>query len=158
MYLKTSDLMLKHQKLQHCMGCYAEVGLDPEWRSRLRQDCAFFIRTRNQKFRKNWTMIRRHFSISAVAGSVWSFLNTFVADWRVCASYVQMHRVRNDAYMRHSTVYTGCGLTCINPNAITFRVLLCLQRNFPQMLFVSRQANPKNFIQINQKFLRYEVW
>jgi len=50
--------------------CKAEVGPDPDYRSRLRQDSAFFfrtrIRTRSQKFVKNRT--RSHFSISAVAG------------------------------------------------------------------------------------------
>ena len=29
-------------------------------------------------------------------------INTFVAEWLMYALYVQMHRVRNDAYMRHS--------------------------------------------------------
>jgi len=56
-----------------------------------------------------------------------------------------MHRLRNDAYMRHS-----------NTNAITFRVLVCLQKNFPQMFFISRHANPENFIQIDQK--SFELW
>jgi len=50
---------------------------------------------------------------------------------------------------------TGCTLTCINANAITFCVLGCLQRNFPQMFFISRHANPENFIQIDQK--RFEL-
>jgi len=47
-----------------------EVGPDPDYRSRLRLDSAFFFRTRirtwSQKFVKNRT--RSHFSISAVAG------------------------------------------------------------------------------------------
>jgi len=44
-----------------------EVGPD---RSRLREDSAFFFRTRirSQKFGKKRTQIRCHFSISAVAG------------------------------------------------------------------------------------------
>ena len=46
----------------------AEVGQDPDYRSRLRQDSALIFRTRirSQKFVKNRT--RSHFSISAVAG------------------------------------------------------------------------------------------
>jgi len=68
-----------------------------------------------------------------------------------------MHRVRNDAYMRHSIKYARCGLTYINAKAITFRVLVCLQRNFAQMFFTSRHADPEDFIQIDQNFLSYEV-
>jgi len=49
----------------------AEVEPDPDYRSRLRRDSAFFfktrIRTRSQKFVKSRTRIRSHFSISAVA-------------------------------------------------------------------------------------------
>ena len=45
-----------------------EVGPDPDYRSRLRKDSAFFFRTRSQKFVKNQTRIRSHFSISEVAG------------------------------------------------------------------------------------------
>ena len=41
-----------------------EVGPDPDNRSRLRQDSAFFLRIRSQNFGKN----RSHFSILAVAG------------------------------------------------------------------------------------------
>ena len=53
--------MLKHQKWQHQLlvilkaehlnqhnVCVAEVGPDPDNRSRLRQDSAFFVRTRIQ--------------------------------------------------------------------------------------------------------------
>ena len=45
-----------------------EVGPDPDYRSRLPQDSAFFLWTqsRSQKFGKN--RARSHFSISAVAG------------------------------------------------------------------------------------------
>jgi len=39
----------------------------------------------------------------------------------------------------------------MNANAITLRVLVCLQRNFPQMVFITRHINPENFIQIEQK-------
>jgi len=50
----------------------AEVGPDPDYRSRLRLDSAFFfrsqIRTRSQKFVENRIRNRSHFSISAVAG------------------------------------------------------------------------------------------
>jgi len=45
-----------------------EVVQDPECRSRLRQDSAFFFRTRSQKFVKNRTEIQSHSSISAIAG------------------------------------------------------------------------------------------
>ena len=83
-------------------------------------------------------------------------MNTFGADWRIYASYVQMHRVRNDAYMRHSTKYARCGLTYINAKAITFRILVCLQRTFPQMVFISRHAHPENFIKVDQK--HFELW
>jgi len=40
--------------------CRAEVAMDPEFRSRLRQDSAFFyrIRIRSQKFLKNRTRIK----------------------------------------------------------------------------------------------------
>jgi len=50
--------------------CSPEVAIDPECRSRLRQDSAFFLRTRiwDQKFVKNRTEIRNHFSFSAIAG------------------------------------------------------------------------------------------
>ena len=53
------------------MTLLAEVGPDPVYRSRLREDSAFFFRTRirSQKFVKNRTRIRSHFSISAVAGA-----------------------------------------------------------------------------------------
>ena len=44
----------------------AEVGPDPDYRSRLRQDSAFFFRTWSKKFVKN--RIRCHFFISGVAG------------------------------------------------------------------------------------------
>ena len=85
------------------------------------------------------------------------FFNT-CAEWRICASYVQMHRVRNDAYrpMRHSIEYAWCGLTCINANATIFHVLVYLERNFTQMFFISRHANPENFIEIDQKL--FELW
>ena len=43
-----------------------EVGPDPDYQSRLRQDSAFFFRTQSQKFVKDRT--RSHFSISAVEG------------------------------------------------------------------------------------------
>ena len=48
----------------------AEMGTNPECRSRLRQDSAFVFRTRirSQKFVKNRTRIRSQFSILAVAG------------------------------------------------------------------------------------------
>ena len=46
----------------------AEVAMDPECRSRLRQDSSFFFRTRSKKFVKNRIRIRSHFSLSAVAG------------------------------------------------------------------------------------------
>ena len=48
--------------------CTAEVGPDPDYRSQLRQNSAFFLRTRvrSQKFGKNRT--RCQLSISAVAG------------------------------------------------------------------------------------------
>ena len=82
--------------------------------------------------------------------------NTFGADWRIYASYVQMHKVRNDAYMRYAIKYARYGLTYINAKPITFRVLVCLQRNVPQMFFISRHANPENFIQIDQK--RFQLW
>jgi len=51
-------------------GREAEVGPDPEYRSRLRQDSAFFLRTRtrSQKIKKKRTRIRSHFSISAIVG------------------------------------------------------------------------------------------
>jgi len=55
--------------------------------------------------------------------------------------------------MRRSIEYAGRGLTYINADAITFRVLVCLQRNFPQMSFIPRHINPENFIQIDQKLL-----
>ena len=49
-----------------------EVGPDPVCRSRLRQDSPFFflicILTQSQKFVKNRTHIRGHFSISVLAG------------------------------------------------------------------------------------------
>jgi len=45
-----------------------EVVPDLEFRCRLQQDSAFFIRTRSQKFVKNRNRIRGHFSISAAAG------------------------------------------------------------------------------------------
>jgi len=52
--------------------CLTKVGPDPDYRSRLQQDSAFFfqtrIRNRSQKFVKNRTRIRSNFSISAVAG------------------------------------------------------------------------------------------
>jgi len=52
--------------------CTSEVGPDPECRSRLRHDCAFFfwtrIRTWSQKFWKNQTPNRSLFSISVAAG------------------------------------------------------------------------------------------
>jgi len=73
-------------------------------------------------------------------------VNTFSADWRIYASYVQMHRVLNNAYVRHSIKYTRCGLTYIIANVLTFLIIVCLQRKFPQMFF-----NPENFIQIDQK-------
>ena len=52
--------------LNYCL--LAEVAMDPECRSRLRQDSAFFfrIRTRSQNFVKN--RIRSQCSLSAVAG------------------------------------------------------------------------------------------
>ena len=56
--------------------------MDPECRNRLRQDSAFFVRTRirSQNFVKNRTRIWSHFSISAVAGVcvVISFVKTWV--------------------------------------------------------------------------------
>jgi len=85
-------------------------------------------------------------------------INTFGADWHIYASYDQMHRVRNDAYVRHLIKYARCGLMYINTKAITFCVLVCLQRNFPQMFFISRHSHPENFIQIDQNFLSNEVW
>jgi len=84
--------------------------------------------------------------------------NTFGADWRIYGSYVQMHRVRNDAYMRHWIKYTRCGLTYINAKAITFCVLVCLQRHFPQMLFISRHANPEISYKLTKNVVSYEVW
>ena len=48
-------------------GIQPGVGPDPECRSRLRKDSAFFFRTRSQKFVKNRTRNRSHFAISAVA-------------------------------------------------------------------------------------------
>jgi len=58
----------------HCFRiCYMpEVRLDPEYRSQLWQDSAFFSRTQNQswsqKFKKKRTRTWSHFWISAVAG------------------------------------------------------------------------------------------
>ena len=49
-------------------ACLAEVEPDPDCRSRLREDSAFFFRTRIKKSVKNWTQIRSYFSISAVVG------------------------------------------------------------------------------------------
>ena len=48
----------------------AEVAMDPECRSRLRQDSAIFLRIRigSQNFAKNRTGIRSHSSRSTVAG------------------------------------------------------------------------------------------
>jgi len=48
----------------------SEVGPDPDYRSRFRQDSGFFFRTRirSQKFVKHRTRIRSQFSVSAVAG------------------------------------------------------------------------------------------
>jgi len=49
-----------------------KVVLDPERRSRLRQDSAFFFRTRirnrSQKFVRKWARARSHFPVSAAAG------------------------------------------------------------------------------------------
>jgi len=64
-----------------CQECGAPVcKADPDYRSRLRQDSAFFFRTRtrSQKFVKNRT--RSHFSISAGAGvcAVISSVKTWV--------------------------------------------------------------------------------
>jgi len=58
--------------------CDPELGMDPECRSRLWQDSAFFLRTRSQKFVKN--RIRSHFSISAIAGVcvVFSSVKTWI--------------------------------------------------------------------------------
>ena len=52
------------------LGSLSEVSPDPEFRSQLRQDSAFFFRTwiRSQKFLKNRTKILSHISISAVTG------------------------------------------------------------------------------------------
>jgi len=47
--------------------------------------------------------------------------------------------------------YAGCGLTYINANVITFRIIACLKQNFPQMFFITRHIIPENFIQINKK-------
>jgi len=52
--------------------CASEVGPDPDYRSRLRQDSVFFFRTRtrfwSQNIVQNWTHEKPDFSISAVAG------------------------------------------------------------------------------------------
>ena len=83
-------------------------------------------------------------------------INNFCADWHIHASYVQMDRVRNNTYMRHSIEYTGCRLTYMNANAITFRILVCLQRNFPQIFFITKHIVTENLIQIDQKL--FELW
>jgi len=44
-----------------------EVVTDPECWSRIRQDSVFLFRIQSHKCLKNWTRIRSHFSISAVA-------------------------------------------------------------------------------------------
>jgi len=67
----TAQSHLYGQVLSQFQGWQAaEVAPDPECRSRLRQDSAFFVRTRirsrSQKFVKNHTRIQSHFSISAV--------------------------------------------------------------------------------------------
>jgi len=56
----------RKRQIYCCKGPQSEVAPDPECRSRLRQDSAFFFRTQSQKFVKNRT--RSHFSISTVAG------------------------------------------------------------------------------------------
>jgi len=53
--------------------------------------------------------------------------------------------------MHHWIEYTGCGLIYVNVNVINFCILVCLQRNFPQMFFIPRHINPENFIQTDQK-------
>jgi len=85
-----------------------------------------------------------------------SIINTFSAAWRIYASYVQMHRVLNDTYMRHSIEYAGCGLTYINTKPETFRTRVCLQLNFPKMIFIPKHINLENFIQTDHKLL--ELW
>jgi len=56
-----------------------------------------------------------------------------------------------DAYMHHTFKCTGCWLTHIYANAITFLILVYLGWIFPQMFFTPRHINPDNFIQIEQK-------
>jgi len=87
-------------------------------------------------------------------------LNTFSADWhiyrqcRIYASCIQMHTVRNDAYMRHLIEHARYAY--INTNAITFRILVCWQWNFPQIFFITGHIIPEIFIQIDQKL--FELW
>ena len=63
----------KSHKIRYKSSLWApEVAMDPECRSRLQQDSAFFFRTltriRSKKCVNNRTRIRSHFSISAAAG------------------------------------------------------------------------------------------
>ena len=83
-------------------------------------------------------------------------INTFGADWRIYAFYVQMHRVLIDAYMCHSIECTEYELMNIQANVKTFLILICLQQKFPQIFLKPRHINSENSIQIDQKLL--ELW
>ena len=64
-----------------------------------------------------------------------SSINTFIAEWRIYASFSWICLVWIDVYIRQCDNFSHT----------------CLQQNFLQMFFISRHTNPETFIQIDQK-------
>jgi len=98
--------------------------------------------------------------------------NTFGADWRIYASYIQMHRVRIDVYKRQCDNFSRTKLVCneifhkcssvVWWHTITFFVLIWLQWKFAIMFSIPTHIILENFQKISsnmsKNLFNYTIW